>query len=531
MCARAVSPLSSNKMILGVQFFTILSLINISFALQSALLLHILKSIIKEAPPLNFDLVFVFDKQHPKLWENFENPTNSMTTQIFVGFNPNHTLTKQTSQKFAAPITLVMVQSLTNNFNYFLKSTFPNIWSPISAFYAFVLNPLTTLTVNEETKEILAKSTLKLLRAYIFIPVDQTWHVFLPDSANKGLVLEQIINDHKIIHVSNSMLARRYPNFEGETMSGAVCPVCGEDLEYFRETGIWKGPQIAAWHELSLRLNITMDFQPYFGDIRRGANEDGEWDAGIQMILDETAAFDSFVQPVPELYSVIYVLKPIVFGSVGFVTAFPQPIKYNTLTRLLGPFNSDTWAATFLSVFATFILLHWTVTSREYTTIKSKLSKSQKTTSGSTKKLKSNCFFFNKLKNFFSNDPVLAFGALTKPILDQSGTELKFQEEFSKNLSRLVLGVWLLMLISLGCAYKSKMVEMISLPNYHIPPTTFEDLARSDYSIGVIGYTNQIENDLMIKHTSASQAILARAAEYDYVSPDVSIGIDEKYFI
>ncbi|CAG7730353.1 unnamed protein product, partial [Allacma fusca] len=39
-----------------------------------------------------------------------------------------------------------------------------------------------------------------------------------------------------------------------------------------------------------------MDFQPYFGDIRRGANEDGEWDAGIQMILDETAAFDSFVQ-------------------------------------------------------------------------------------------------------------------------------------------------------------------------------------------------------------------------------------------
>ena len=76
--------------------------------------------------------------------------------------------------------------------------------------------------------------------------------------------------------------------------------------------------------------------------------------------------------------------------------------------------------------------------------------------------------------------------------------------------------------IVVGCAYKSDLTGMIVKPVYVQPPATFTELVESDYKIGVLFYSGNLEENFVAWNTSVSRAIQARKYVYDFLEPDVS---------
>ena len=78
------------------------------------------------------------------------------------------------------------------------------------------------------------------------------------------------------------------------------------------------------------------------------------------------------------------------------------------------------------------------------------------------------------------------------------------------------------MWIVIGCAYKSDLTAFIVKPAFVHPPTTFEELVRSEYKIGALFYSGNLEEHFLGLNNSMSRAIQKRVYEYDFLEPDVS---------
>ncbi|CAG7727939.1 unnamed protein product, partial [Allacma fusca] len=115
----------------------------------------------------------------------------------------------------------------------------------------------------------------------------------------------------------------------------------------------------------------------------------------------------------------------------------------------------------------------------------------------------------------------LTLFAIVKPILNQNGLDSQILlKNVKDNLTRFVLGNWFLMLIVPMCAYESKLIEMIALPYTKQPPSTFAELAESNYEIGAVFWTGVIESSFLALNNNMSKKITERAQEYGYFDPD-----------
>jgi len=50
---------------------------------------------------------------------------------------------------------------------------------------------------------------------------------------------------------------------------------------------------------------------------------------------------------------------------------------------------------------------------------------------------------------------------------------------------RVITAFWLMFALIIGCAYRSKLVSFLAFPNKEAPPKSFNELAKSDYTIGL----------------------------------------------
>ncbi|CAG7732301.1 unnamed protein product [Allacma fusca] len=343
-------------------------------------------------------------------------------------------------------------------------------------------------------KETLAKTFQKLPNAYFVFPrTKMEWEIYLRNANSDSLVLSKVVPEGKPMSSEQSPL-RKVPNFELETIVCADCPICGDALDVFHEIGKWTDPSTAFLYELSQVVNATLETVPTLGMVRSGKDEDGQWDEYTQSLLDGSTIVSAYAQATPETYDYILITHPYFFDSICFVYAAPQPVQFNPLGRLLSPFNTQVWVSLIVSVLATSATLHLILSH----------------------------------KNSKSLQKLSALAAILKPLFDQSPIDTKsFVKCVSNSLSRSVIAVWLLLLISLGCAYKSKMVELIALPKFKSVPTTFEDLANSNYQIMSIFFSDQVEVNLRFKNSTASMKILERTVAKNFVDPDCYQGIFE----
>ncbi|CAG7831796.1 unnamed protein product [Allacma fusca] len=105
------------------------------------------------------------------------------------------------------------------------------------------------------------------------------------------------------------------------------------------------------------------------------------------------------------------------------------------------------------------------------------------------------------------------------PFLDQSVPTKMFLRSERYVCGRVILAVWLLLLIVLGTGYKTKLLEMVVLPYYIHPPTTFSELARSSYKIGILSYP-KLRSDLNQSNSTITKSIQRRHQEYAITAPD-----------
>ncbi|CAG7821386.1 unnamed protein product, partial [Allacma fusca] len=349
------------------------------------------------------------------------------------------------------------------------------------------------------SKKALAKSAQKLKNAYFLLSVPEFWYIYLRNARSDNLVLSKVFPKGSISLRTPKNPLQKYPNFELQTISSADCSYCGDTLEIFQQTGIWTDPSTAFFYELAQRVNATLEIIPTLGMVFKGKDENGEWDEFTKSIIDDTATLSAFVVATGESLDIIQVTHPYLFDKMCFVYALPQPIKFNPLGRLVRPFSLTVWASVIISILATFAAL--------------KIILGYKTTRDKNKK----------------SDILSIFASIVKPLLDQASVDTKtIAKHASRSLSRIVLGIWLLLLISLGCAYKSKLVELIALPKFNPEPTTFAALAASDYKIMSILFAEHVEADLRIKNTTVTRTILSRAIEKDFMVPDCFRGIFEE---
>ncbi|CAG7821387.1 unnamed protein product [Allacma fusca] len=458
-------------------------------------LIHVLKCIL-QVPDLNvIGIVLISEYKHQSVFDNERECTirDAPTRLIVVNGQNNYPLNEEHVGKLGNQMLLSLTVS--NNNDLLLRNN-TLYFSSNLAYNIFLLQNNDRNLNDDSFMPNIAKAVQRLKNAYFLISDSKFWHIYLRNFKSDNLILAKSFRKFKF---SSRSPLRKYPNFQLDTIASADCPICGGTLEIFQQTGVWTDPSTAFFYELAQRVNATLEILPTLGMVHRGRNENGEWDEYMQSVLDETAIVTAYVQGTRETFDHILVTQPYFFDKMCFIYALPQLIKFNPLSRLVNPFNPAVWVSVVTSIFAFFATLQIIISQKNRGDLKKKV-------------------------NILST-----FGATLKPIFDQGSIETKALDRcMSSSLSRSVLGLWLLLLIVLGCAYKSKLVEFIALPKFNPVPTTFEEMAESDYKLLAIFFVDQIEQDLRVKNNTVTNAILKRVVEQNFMEPDCYKGIFEE---
>ncbi|CAG7820801.1 unnamed protein product [Allacma fusca] len=147
--------------------------------------------------------------------------------------------------------------------------------------------------------------------------------------------------------------------------------------------------------------------------------------------------------------------------GVIFVTSLPRTVEFSSVVQLCHPFNLEVWILALIFVISVYVILEIIFYHKKQLNVSGQLSISYKHFCG--------------------------------------GHSLRLN--------------WFL------TGYKTKLLEMVVLPYYIHPPTTFSELARSNYKIGILSYP-KLTSDLNQSNSSIAKAIQRRYREYDFRIPD-----------
>ena len=315
-------------------------------------------------------------------------------------------------------------------------------------------------------------------------------------------------------------------NFGGATALAMVCAVCQRALEDFKSTGTWRDFLAATKYELVTSLNGSLEMQPVFTLPNTGLNEDGEWDEFVKPTLNGEAVFAALLKPSAYNRHAVYLSEPMFFDSTAFITARPKRIYYSSLGKLYEPLTTAVWIGTCVSVIVMVIAVETIIHAKRGLTEVPIFPKKWTRALASVVIRRLGHPYLCPKKSLLESqhEHSHTIHAVVDPLLDQSGLRSRvFQENINHGTTRLLVGMWFLLVIVLSQAYKSMMTSLIVRPRYKSPPTTFAELIKSDYDIGCVFFEDNIELDFLALNNSLSREILRRVLPYDYFIPRVSI--------
>ena len=121
------------------------------------------------------------------------------------------------------------------------------------------------------------------------------------------------------------------------------------------------------------------------------------------------------------------------------------------------------------------------------------------------------------------HDHLLTFSALLRPLIDQGGLTGSFGENIRNDeQSKLLIGVWLVLTIVLIAGYKSAMTSSLVAPAYKNPPSTFEELADSNFKVFAVYWKDDLKLKFQSLNNNVGRRLVERAVEYKYYDDDVS---------
>ena len=288
-----------------------------------------------------------------------------------------------------------------------------------------------------------------------------------------------------------SLFYRMYTNFHGDPLITVDCMVCKSDDELYKRTGLGRTGFHVAWYIIHEKFNMTRASEEIFGvpgmGVKLDKDEDGneiwEYDEFLLPLIGDAAAISVFVITHPYVQEVVWLTRPYIYDAMCFLTGPAKVHKMESAAVLQEPLENQVWCALTVSFFALVLSLH--------------------------------------LLTAYKGDEstfLKVVAAVIRPILDQS---IIIGRWIGSCRVQILIAMWLLAMIVLGSAYKSKLLSAIVVRRYDYPPRTFEELARSDYVIGAI-FFQSVEHDFLAFNTSVNWELAGRIGELDFMLPDVS---------
>ena len=341
-----------------------------------------------------------------------------------------------------------------------------------------------------------AQSTARLLHAVQLHP-EGNHAVGIFKLGSSGLALKHILTcatvDKKFIKndilVFETMSDLERTNLHVLLFCGKIG--CAERLEEFRRTGLWYGLPLASTHELNQLVNGTLKFVDLHAPHVDGRNKaTGKWDAWTQPLVDGTAEISIMIRSPVEKSKVVYPTIPFSFENVVFATRKARKVgNARSWARLLAPFTPQVWLYWLTSVVALLVTMKWVS------------SAARCDSKGGTA-------------------PQL-FAVLVKPILGQPPVVCEKGVIGHHSIFRLLLGMWLLSLIILVFGYTSTMTSHIVLPSFENLPTTFEELANSNFTLFGKYWKGTIEKYFESLNNTLGRRLLSRVVDTNMFSTEV----------
>ena len=311
-----------------------------------------------------------------------------------------------------------------------------------------------------------------------------------------------------------------YPNahnFGGSLMPAMLkCLRCNEEVEEFenrRGKSKWASLTIGTAYELCLALNATLDIDDALITASDEPDEEGEWDGMTQPLVDGTAILSAFVRISVPKSKIMLITRSLIYDSVTFITNKPERLRgHQTLSKLLAPLGTDVWLACIGSMlillvsiaFAIFMGNNLRLNENRITVISSYLWPADYT--------------LPNPMNYVS----LTAGAILKPVVCQPGICRNYRAVLrTEPAPKILLTAWFVALIVLICSYTTTMTSNIVLPVYNQPPSTFEQLADSGYTIYTELWTSNFVHDFASLNNTWSAKISTRVIETNVLDNDV----------
>ena len=331
--------------------------------------------------------------------------------------------------------------------------------------------------------------TALILHSVFIVPAGQTVQIFkdIPQLPRTGLTsLGHFSTNRKFKSDRNDdpKLFTEIMSFHGEPTLVLTHAHGTPDPHLLETTGVLSGIMYGPIYKMLTRFNATFVAEEIFGVPGVGTDEHGNLDNFIIPLVEGTAAMTAVLKGNAEISKYVYLSHPYLHDGVKFTTGLPQKKKIKSLHALRNPFGRTLWLVACFTAVSMVITLEIISHVHQHESSKRKL-----------------------------------FWAILQSILDQQCfSDKRMTQDMAVHMS---MGAWLLGLIVIGCAYKTRLTAVITIPRYTFPPRTFEELLASSYDIGAVMYTNSLENDVKFSKNAISAALQDRIFEYDYLEPYV----------
>ena len=340
----------------------------------------------------------------------------------------------------------------------------------------------------------LAKSTTRLYHAvHLHVDDKQTFEIF--KISGSGLTLKRVLTYTTVDEVVGSktgvQVFEERPNLEKTAVR--ALQYCGENgceerVDGFQNTGRWHSLPFASIHELTQLVNGTMSVVNVFTPQIDGQDEEtGKWDEWTQPLVDGTATLSFIIRASVEKSKVVFTTVPISFDNVVFITRKARKGgNARSWAKLLAPLTPQVWLCCLTSVLALLVAM------------KCALSLS--------------CIIRGDGEG---GNTAELLGVLLKPIFGQPPIVCEKISVGRDSVFRVLLVTWLLSLVILVFGYTSTMISHIMLPSFENLPTTFDELANSDFKLFGMYWHGNVEKYFKSLHSRMGKRIISRVVDTD----------------
>ena len=282
-------------------------------------------------------------------------------------------------------------------------------------------------------------------------------------------------------------------DFHGEPLLTLFCIVCGPPDEdpgprYIPDayTTIW-------WLTLQ-DFNATPASEKLFITPTNGLTDEGEFDDYLLPVVEGNAVMIGMITPSFLTFHLLENTRPFWFDSIFFVTGQGKAVNKGGISMIRQPFGLFVWMAVIISSLSIIACVEALLC-----------------VAGNQKPDVSLWFWLMEI--------------IYKPVCLQAGYETK---TFRKRVGKLyrvhiIISIWLLSLIVLGCAYSSSLLGVVAFPRIIQPPQTFQELAE-DPTYEIEGFlTPALVLDLRASNQTAYVKIADRFTEQDFTAETVSL--------